>query len=91
MIGLIGYQEDAIGFALAGIDHVQEIPPQPSKQDIQEAYEQLKDAEIIITREEIQEHLPTEANKHMIIHIPTDNSKEKEIEALTKELLGITL
>ncbi len=92
MIGIIGYQEDAIGFALAGIKHVQEIPPNAGEKEIQQAIKELQEHELQLLL------IPQPLSKYatntdcMVIEIPTNTqSKEAQINQLTKELLGVEL
>ena len=93
MIGLIGRQEDAIGFALAGIKHVQEVSPQASKQEVQQALKQLENKiDVLIMPASLHRHVEEETKNVMVIPIPEDeNNKAQEIDEITKELLGIEL
>jgi vacuolar-type H+-ATPase subunit F/Vma7 len=93
MIGIIGYQDDVIGFGLTGIEHLKEVNPNATKQDIQHAQEQLEGqgVDVIIIPAALREHL-TEHDNIMIITIPEENNNTAEqIEALSKELLGVQL
>lgn len=91
MIGVIGDQDDIIGFGLTGIEHLIELPPNATKQDVQQAQAQFEKAgvSVIITPGKYKEHLETDI---MIIEIPQQqNNTLEEIEALAKELLGVQL
>ncbi|MFT4250382.1 MAG: V-type ATP synthase subunit F [Candidatus Woesearchaeota archaeon] len=92
MIGIIGYQDDVIGFGLTGIEHLQEIPPNADKTIVQEAQQELerRGVQVLIIPSSLREHL--QETKTMIIEIPEKNTTTQEaINALTKELLGVQL
>lgn len=92
MIGVIGNQDDIIGFGLTGIQHLIEVPPNANQQDIQQAQQQLEqeDIQVLIIPAQYKQHLQT--TELMIIEIPQENNDTaQEIEALTKELLGVQL
>lgn len=92
MIGLIGEQEDAIGFGLAGIQHIQEVAPQASDEELLRALKNLEeDIEVLLIQQPLHQRIKEHTNKLMVIEIPTNDDKAREIDALSKELLGIEL
>lgn len=93
MIGLIGYQDDAIGFGLTGIQHIREVPPEADTQAVEQALEQLRaEVDVIIIPASLHRLVQEHTQDLMIIEIPEDNSsKQEEISALAKELLGVNI
>lgn len=92
MIGLIGEQEDAIGFGLAGVQHIQEVPPQASDEELLRALDNLQgNIEVLLIQHPLHQRIKEHTKNLMVIEIPTNNDKAREIEALSKELLGIEL
>lgn len=92
MIGIIGYQDDIIGFGLTGIAHLQELSPNAQATDVQAAQQHLitQGVDVLLIPRKLRRHL--QASDLMIIEIPEDNNKDiQEIEQLTKELLGVEL
>lgn len=92
MIGIIGYQDDVIGFGLTGITHLQELAPNASKEDVHKAQTELENqgVDVLLIPAALREHL--QETDIMIIEIPQeDDTNIQEIERLTKELLGVEL
>lgn len=91
MIGIIGYQDDTVGFGLTGIAHLKEITQETSKEEILKAYTQLKETGVdtLIIHPDIQEIIPE--GDMMIITIPQETTDTEDIDALAKELLGVQL
>ena len=93
MIGLIGYQDDAIGFGLTGIQHIREVTPGAQEQEVRDALSEIRaDIDVLIIPASLHRLVQQDTEDLMIIEIPEHNSsKQEEISALAKELLGVNI
>ena len=96
MIGIIGYQDEIIGFGLAGITQKIELTRAAQKDEIKEAIRKLASVtQAILINETL--HQQVKGHKDLpntiLIDIPEDKESTNldEVEALIKETLGITL
>ncbi|MFT4261149.1 MAG: V-type ATP synthase subunit F [Candidatus Woesearchaeota archaeon] len=94
MIGIIGYQDDTIGFGLTGISQMIELTKNSNEKEIQNAIiEMKKKVDIIIINESLLNKVrqEKEIQNTMFIEIPEDKEKTNldEIESLIKDTLGI--
>ena len=96
MIGIIGYQDEVIGFGLAGITKKIELTRASGKQEILEAIKLLaQDTEALLINESLHEKIQghKELPNIILIDIPerTDVTNLDAVEALIKETLGISI
>ncbi|MFT4311247.1 MAG: V-type ATP synthase subunit F [Candidatus Woesearchaeota archaeon] len=92
MIGLIGYQDDVIGFGLAGLQKVVEVNKNITrKQIIEEIKNMRKKTHVIMINETILDKVRDLDFKTMFIEIPEDKTKTnlEQIERVMKETVGI--
>lgn len=94
MIGIIGYQDDTIGFGLTGISQMIELTKNSNEKEIQNAIlEMKKRVDIILINESLLNKVrqEKEIQNTMFIEIPEDKEKTNldEIESLIKDTLGI--
>lgn len=92
MMGIIGYQDDIIGFGLAGIEKMIELKRSASQEEILQAVRDLEVKTLIIAEEfHARVRDAAELKGVFVIEIPQDKkAREDPISALAKELLGIT-
>lgn len=93
MMGLIGYQDDVIGFGLAGLQKVIEVNKTITRKDIINEITTLrKKVHVIIINETILDKVRDLDFKIMFIEIPEDKTKTnmEQIEKIMKETVGIT-
>lgn len=95
MIGMIGGQDDVIGFGLAGIAKLQELPDSATAEEILAAVESMREnlRALIITERLLRrvEGRP-ELEGLLVITVPEEKGDaEDRVAQLAKELLGITL
>lgn len=96
MIGIIGYQDDVIGFGLTGIGTMVEMKPSANRDDVLQAIEILRPhVKTIIINESLYKKIKKEPLTQDIffIEIPEDlqHTNLDMIEKLTKETLGIAV
>lgn len=93
MIGIIGYQDDTIGFGLTGISQMIELTKNSNEKEIQNAIIEMKKKVDIIINESLLNKVrqEKEIQNTMFIEIPEDKEKTNldEIESLIKDTLGI--
>ena len=96
MIGLIGYQDEVIGFGLAGITSKIELTRAATKEDVLTAVHELAPAtQAILINESLHDLIKNhkETSNLILIDIPeqTATTNLDEIETLIKETLGISM
>lgn len=96
MIGIIGYQDEVIGFGLAGITRMIELTRAATPQEVLAAIRTLsEDAEAIIINESLHQQVKHHKDlpQTILIDIPEDkrSTNLEEVEALIKETLGISI
>lgn len=94
MIGIIGYQDDVIGFGLAGVCVLKELKKStPAKQVLNTVHELTKNNKIILINETLMNKIRGHRSLKgvLFIEIPEDKTRTNidEIERLTRETLGI--
>lgn len=94
MIGIIGYQDDVIGFGLTGIVNKIELTKNTTQTETKKAILQMSQkVNVIIINESLIKNLKQEKEfkKILFIEIPEDKQKTNldEIEKLIKDTLGI--
>ncbi len=96
MVGIVGYQDDVIGFGLTGITEMVELTKGASKEEVLDAVLSLKDkVEAIIINESllnaIRDH--KQVKEIFFVEIPEDKVtvNAEDIERLARETLGISL
>ena len=94
MIGVIGREEDAMGFGLAGVDRIRTLDKDAKPEEVLEAIQSLGDVRAVV----IAEHLHDKIRDHrsirdlLMIDIPErGDPTEDRIARLTKELLGVDI
>lgn len=97
MIGIIGYQDEVIGFGLAGIAKKIELTRAAGKEEVLEAILTLaKDTEALLINESLHEKVKGSKSlppQTILIDVPEDTKATNldEVEALIKETLGINI
>ena len=96
MIGIIGYQDEIIGFGLAGITQKIELTRAATKENVKEALNTLaQETEAVFISESLHQLVrgARDLPDIILIDIPEDKNTTNldEVEALIKETLGITL
>ncbi len=93
MIGIIGTQDESIGFGLAGVHRIEELPPNPTKEDIIQSLKRMGDVQGVIINEDNYRLIADDrlAKKYFMIIIPSSHKEEMSIKELAKDVLGITL
>lgn len=94
-LGILGYQDDIIGFGLAGVKNIAELSSNPSDEEITKALEHLKGSTILFVNESLLKKVRSHklAKEKFFVSIPgkTDGDANKKIDNLVLETLGITI
>lgn len=95
MIGVIGTEEDTVGFGLAGVGKLRTLDTTATKSDVLQAVADLKEVTAIIIAERLHDMIRGEkaVKDLLMIDIPSKDADpaDDRIARLTKELLGVEL
>lgn len=96
MIGLVGYQDEVIGFGLAGVAKAIELTRNATKEDVLEALSSFsKETKAVIINESLMDKIRDVYDDSIFIFIEIPETLEtssiEKLEALAKETLGISL
>ena len=94
-IGIIGYEDDIIGFGLAGVKHIAEINREAKDEEITKALEHLRDVSILLVNESLHKKVKNHslARGKFFVSIPEKivGDSNKEIDNLVLETLRIVM
>lgn len=94
-VGIIGFQDDVIGFGLAGVKQAVEVKRESNAKEIIEALELIKEVSILLVNESILEKIKHEEVLlgKFVVTIPNNETSysEKKIDNLVRETLGIII
>lgn len=94
MIGLIGYQDDILGFGLAGFQTMIELQKNSTKEEIKNSIQEIKQkVNVILINESLLNKVRQDKDLKNLLFIEIPENKEKtnldQIEKLVRDTLGI--